>query len=130
MYINIYYETVQQCTRLFMSEIAVLRELQEGKFYNIQLTVCEDTKSLNVINGKVRKEVQYTFEEEVGYDSDTELIEVYKYIFFIKNNAVGTLVFNKNDNNMYLKYNDGRKVRVGCSINISGQISEQKAFLF
>ena len=66
----------------------------------------------------------------MGYDSDTELIEVYKYIFFIKNNAVGTLVFNKNDNNMYLKYNDGRKVRVGCSINISGQISEQKAFLF
>lgn len=128
MYINIYYETVQQCTRLFMSEIAVLRQLQEGENYDIELTVCEDSKSLNVIKGQVRKEVQLTLEEDNGYESDTEIIEVYKYIFYIENKAVGTLVFNEKD--MYLKYNDGRKVRVGCSINITGEIRKPKAFLF
>ena len=129
MYINIYYENVQQCTRLFMSEIAVLRQLKEGIYYNIQLTVCEDSKSLYVINGQVRKEgVKYEYEEGVNYESDTEIIEVAKYIFYIENKAVGTLVFNEKD--MYLKYNDGRKVRVGCSINITGEIRKPKAFLF
>ena len=129
MYINIYYETVQQCTRLFMSEIAVLRQLKQGIYYNIQLTVCEDSKSFNVINGQVRKQhVKFEYEEDVDYESDTDVIEVSKYIFYIENKAVGTLVFNEKD--MYLKYNDGRKVRVGCSINITGKIRKAKAFLF
>ena len=109
---------------------ALLDQLEENRFYDIQLTVCEARERLRVLNGKVFKKKEseplYTIKKDNGYNSDGEVVEIdtYTYTFYnMRNEPVGTLV--QKGRYLYLKYNeDGNTVRVGCSIKI------KKAFLF
>lgn len=114
-----------------MSKVPIpklLEKLQEGKLYDIQLTVCEDGKDIKVINGQVlkKKNSQPVFTIDDGYSSEGEILErdTYTYIFLKNNGKVGTLVHDSRGRNLYLKLmSSGRRIRVGCSISISNAMN-------
>lgn len=121
-----------------MSEVPIpklLEQLEENRLYDIQLTICANGKTLKVMNGQVIKKRDgqplLTMEYD-GYSSEGEVVEryTYTYTFFMKNKAVGRLVFDEISGSLYLHLTNGQRVRVGCSINVSGMHEGRKPFLF
>ena len=93
-------------------------QLREGIFYDIQLTLCEAGENLKIIKGQVKKKILTTFSEQVDYDSDTEVVERNTYLFFMNQKRVGTLLIGDSKKQLYLRLNNGKTIRVGCSVSI------------